>query len=191
MSPVPAGSSALEAVPGPMVKCRVHKHVGWEAGAVFRLRERSRVFASDGVIELRLAERHVRDAACGITDGCLWDIRARGEASPAGYVSLRIGESPALYYLGHIGYRVYEGFRGHGYAARAVRLLYPAMRARGLRSVVITTNPENAASRATCRNLGCVLESTVSVPDAYREICMGAAHKCRYVLMLPAQGEAR
>lgn len=140
------------------------------------------MFASDDAIQLKLVERRMRDQKCGIQDGYTLDIYEHGVTAPAGYVSLRIGESPALFYLGHIGYRVYEGFRGHGYAARAVRLLFPLMREHGLRTVVITTNPENAASRATCRNLGCVLESIVPVPAAYRELCLGATHKCRYIL---------
>ncbi len=158
------------------------KHTRWGAAVFFGLSERNRVFASDGAIELKMVERRVRDTACGIVDGYTLDIHEPGSRSPAGYVSLRIGESPALFYLGHIGYRVYEQYRGHGYAARAVRLLFPLMREHGLRTVTITTNPENAASRATCRNLGCVLESTVPVPAVYREICMGATHKCRYIL---------
>lgn len=140
------------------------------------------MFVSDDILSLKMVERRMRDTECGIVDGYTLDIYPRGETRPAGYVSLRIGESPELYYLGHIGYRVYNEFRGHGYAAHAVRLLFPLMREHGLRSVVITTNPENAASRATCRNLGCVLENIVPVPQAYRELCMGAAHKCRYIL---------
>lgn len=129
-----------------------------------------------------MVERRLWDPACGIQDGYTLDIFEPGMKLPAGYVSLRIGDSPALFYLGHIGYRVYEGFRGHGYAGRAVRLLFPLMRDQGLHTLVITTNPENAASRATCRNLGCALESIVAVPDDYREICLGATHKCRYIL---------
>lgn len=144
------------------------------------------------MIQLKIVERRLRDTACGVEDGYTLDIFELGAKSPAGYVSLRIGESPALYYLGHIGYRVYEEYRGHGYAARAVRMIFPLMRECGLRSLTITTNPENAASRATCRNLGCVLESIVPVPLNYREICMGASHKCRYILYpFPESGDAR
>lgn len=138
--------------------------------------------AGDGEIELFLAQQNVRDAACGVDDGYVFDIHLCRGGRYAGYVSLRIGESPALYYLGHIGYRVEEACRGHGYAARAVRLLGPWFSQHRLRTVVITNNPENGPSRATCLKLGCILESIVPVPQAYREVCMGAQEKCRYIL---------
>ena len=51
----------------------------------------------------------------------------------------------------------------------------------GLRSAVITTDPDNFASRRTCEHLGCVLESVVDVPPAYRVLCSGSQRKCRYI----------
>lgn len=134
-------------------------------------------------IALVMTRDGLYDAEAGVEDGFIFDICPVGHRRrSAGYVSLRLGESAGLYYLGHIGYRVEPPFRGRGYAAEAVRLLMPLMRECGLQSVVITTNEDNIPSRKTCEKLGCVLESIVPVPERYRELCMGARSKCRYIL---------
>ena len=145
-----------------------------------RLFSRKSMF-SDDVLELVLSREDVRDADCGIEDGYTFLMYPKGSRDYAGYVSLRIGESPTLYYLGHIGYRVEEKFRGRGYAARACRLIKPMLNRLMLSSVVITTNVENVASRRTCENLGCVLERIADVPPEQRAACAGATQKCRYI----------
>lgn len=143
----------------------------------------------DDEIELVLSGRDVRDAECGIDGGFTFYIYPRGTRDYAGYVSLRLGESPELYYLGHIGYRVEEQYRGNGYAARACELLKPLMKRLNFESVCITANPENTASRKTCEKIGCILESTVKVPSRYVYICSGAEKKCRYILYTADRAE--
>ena len=138
----------------------------------------------DDEIALMLSPEDVRDPALGIDDGYTFNIYLRRPRRRIGYVSLRIGESPALYYLGHIGYRIEAEFRGHGYAARACALMMPLMRDLQLKSVCITANPENVPSRKTCEKLGCQLESIPAVPPAYQAMCGGARFKCRYILTL-------
>lgn len=139
----------------------------------------------DEEILMVLSPEDVRDPELGIEDGYTFDIFLRKPRRRIGYVSLRMGESPALYYLGHIGYRIDAPYRGHGYAARACRMLIPFMRQLNLRSVCITANPENVPSRKTCEKLGCRLEYIAPVPSAYRAVCAGAAYKCRYILRVP------
>ena len=140
---------------------------------------------SDGEIDLVLSGEDVRDADCGIEDGYTFYIYPTGQKTYAGYVSLRLGESPGLYYLGHIGYRIEERFRGNGYAAKACALLMPMLQRMRLGSLVITTNVENIASRRTCERLGCVLERIAPVPGEYRALCTGAVEKCRYIWLIP------
>ncbi|MBQ9301494.1 MAG: GNAT family N-acetyltransferase [Clostridia bacterium] len=142
----------------------------------------------DQEICLVLSPEDVRDPDLGISDGYTFDIFLNRPRRRIGYVSLRLGESPALYYLGHIGYRIDAAYRGHGYAAKACRLIIPFMRELQLKSVCITANPENTPSRKTCEQIGCTLESIAAVPAAYRTVCAGAEYKCRYIL--PLQEEA-
>ena len=141
----------------------------------------------DQEICLVLSPEDVRDPELGIEDGYTFDIYQNRPRRRIGYVSLRMGESPALYYLGHIGYRVDAPYRGHGYAAKACGMLIPFLRELQLKSVCITANPENTPSRKTCERLGCQLEYIAPVPSAYRAVCAGAAYKCRYILKVPTE----
>ena len=70
---------------------------------MLNLFKRRRALYSDGVIELRLADAGLRDDQSGIVDGYTFDIHPVGSRRAVGYISLRLGESPVLYYLGHIG----------------------------------------------------------------------------------------
>ena len=143
-----------------------------------------------GVV-LRFRERTTRDRRFGMMENYTFDICHSRTGQYMGYVSLRLGESPEIYYLGHIGYRVEEAFRGHGYAAKAVRALVPLIQEKQMRSVTITTDTDNLPSRKTCLNLGCVLESTVPVPLRYRPLCMDSPAKCRYIYLLDSAAPER
>ncbi|MBQ7455718.1 MAG: GNAT family N-acetyltransferase [Clostridia bacterium] len=149
---------------------------------MFNILAAMRPMFRDEEIALVLSREDVSNPLLGIEDGYTFDIYTRRPLRRVGYVSLRLGESPELFYLGHIGYRVEEEFRGHGYAGRACELIVPLMRRLGLRSVCITADPDNLPSRRTCEKLGCELESIVAVPSAYRAVCAGSTHKCRYIL---------
>jgi tagatose 1,6-diphosphate aldolase len=99
----------------------------------------------------------------------------------AGSISLRVGHTPSIeLYFGHIGYHVYPPARGRHYAERACRLLFPLARAHGLRTLWITCNPDNTASRRTCERLGGVLTETVPVPKDNPLHAQGDREKCRY-----------
>lgn len=155
---------------------------------LMRLFSRRAMFA-DEEIELVLSGEDVADPEAGITDGFTFYIYQAHTRNYAGYVSLRLGESGGLYYLGHIGYRVEEKYRGHGYAEKACRLMLPLLQRLQIESVVITNNVENIASRRTCEKLGCVLERIAPVPREYRALCAGAPKKCRYIWRIPKSGE--
>jgi predicted acetyltransferase len=51
------------------------------------------------------------------------------------------------YVLGHVGYAVVPWKSGRGYATRALALLLPAVRERGLDYIELTTEPGNVASQ--------------------------------------------
>lgn len=77
------------------------------------------------------------------------------------------GEPLPPHVLGHVGYAVVPWQRRHGFATRALALMLPLARARGLASVEITTDPENRASQRVITANGGVLVETFDKGSAY------------------------
>ncbi|HZK81019.1 MAG TPA: GNAT family N-acetyltransferase [Humisphaera sp.] len=102
-----------------------------------------------------------------------------------GGIGLRIGWTSSIeLYYGHLGYHVFPAARGRHYAERACRLLLPLARHHGFKSMWITCNPDNGASRRTCERLGARLVEIVTVPPNEPLYARGETHKCRYKLDL-------
>ena len=87
-------------------------------------------------------------------------------------------------YAGHIGYNVVRKHRGHRYAARACKLLLPLAASHGLKTIWITCNPDNLASRRTCEILGATMVEIVDIPTDCEMYARGERRKCRYRLDL-------
>jgi tagatose 1,6-diphosphate aldolase len=98
-----------------------------------------------------------------------------------GAIGLRVGnnDDTSLYY-GHIGYNVFPPARGHHYAERASRLLFPLARRHGMHTLWITCNPDNLASRRTCERLSAHYVETIQVPSNHPLYARGEREKCRY-----------
>lgn len=145
---------------------------------------------TDGVIDLVPVALCPPESDMGF--GLCYDyiIAPHGVSREAGRISLRLGESPCVYYFGHIGYHVDAPYRGQHYARRACALLAPLMREQGKQSVVITTDPDNWPSRRTCEGLGCTLERTVPVPDSIRRRWLISPVKCRYIWRLGGEAHS-
>ena len=111
-------------------------------------------------------------------------ICPHGRRRDAGRISIRMGESEAVYYYGHIGYHINPAYQGHGWAGLACRLIEPMLVREGHTSVVITCDPDNIASRRTCEKLGCTLERTVPVARWLQDKYDIRAVKCRYIWQL-------
>ena len=139
---------------------------------------------SDGVIDLVPIRLYPPDSDMGFGECYDYIIAPHGQSREAGRISLRLGESPCVYYFGHIGYHVDPPYRGRRYAQRACALLAPLMRSRGKTSVVITTDPDNIPSRRTCEGLGCEMERIVNVPREIRSRWEISPVKCRYIWRL-------
>jgi predicted acetyltransferase len=108
-----------------------------------------------------------------------------GQVVIAGGLGFRISDSASIeLYYGHIGYHVYPPARGHHFAERACRLLFPLARSHGMRQLWITCNPDNLASRRTCERLGGVLIETVAVPRSEPLYQRGEREKCRFRIEL-------
>lgn len=136
---------------------------------------------TDGVIDLAPIRLFPPEEEMGFGEVYDYIIAPHGQRREAGRISLRLGESPCVYYFGHIGYHVDPPWRGHHYAARACALLEPLIAASGKSSIVITTDPDNMPSRHTCERIGCMLESIVPVPPLMQSRWELSPVKCRYV----------
>jgi predicted acetyltransferase len=139
----------------------------------------------DAELELVLVEEYPGNPTIGYVPTYRFKMTRVGQDEEVGYIELRIGDTHHLVmYGGHIGYRVVSEHRGHRYAARSCRLLLPLARSHGLKTLWITCNPENIASRRTCELAGGRLVEIVDLPedtDMYQE---GERQKCRYRLDL-------
>lgn len=94
------------------------------------------------------------------------------DGTRVGECDLRLGHNEKTYYGGNIGYKVDEPYRGHHYAAKAVRLLKKQAGRHGMDFVIITCDEHNAASARSCELAGCSYIETVDLPeycDLYRE----------------------
>jgi predicted acetyltransferase len=110
----------------------------------------------------------------------------RGDATDGvGDIRLRIGDGEELrLYFGHVGFQVFPEARGHHFAERACRLLFPLARRHGLRELWITCNPDNLASRRTCERLGGILVETIALPPHNPMFMRGERQKLRYRIAL-------
>ncbi len=138
----------------------------------------------DGNLELRLLFCFPGDPSRGIVPSYEFQIQLTGSGTRIGGVSLRVGDTDHITYVGHIGYSVAKAYRGHHYAARATRLLIPLARAHGMRELWITTDPDNRASQRTCEILGAQYVETVSVPPTDSLYGRGDRKKLRYRLVI-------
>lgn len=115
-------------------------------------------------------------------------LRLTGKDAPvsiAGGIGLRIGDTLNLRtYVGHVGYNVYPPARGRHLAERATRLLFPLARLHGMKTLWITCNPDNIASKRTCERLGAEFADIVDVPADNELHSRGEVRKCRYRIEL-------
>ncbi len=95
-----------------------------------------------------------------------------------GTCDLRVGYNENTFYGGHIGYSVRPEFRGHRYAEKACRLLFGLAKRHGMRSLWITCDPENAASRKTCENLSGTLLEIADIPADHPMRLEGKTRVC-------------
>jgi predicted acetyltransferase len=135
----------------------------------------------DDDLQLALSESFGGNAAKNLVPAYRFAIQHAYWGWRMGEIELRLGNTHHIrMYAGHIGYEIFPAYRGHHYAARAVKLLLPLARTEGIETVWITCNPDNYASRRTCELAGFELVEIVDLPptsDMYRE---GERQKCRY-----------
>ncbi len=110
-----------------------------------------------------------------------FEMRNTGTTKKIGNINLRIGNTDKIVkYGGHIGYGVEPEYRGHKYAARSCKLLFPFAKRHGINPLWITCNPDNIASRRTCEIAGGKLIEIVDLPEDNDQYKKGDCQKCRY-----------
>jgi predicted acetyltransferase len=129
----------------------------------------------DGNLELVLTRAECRDTRRGVVPQYEFDLRSTGTTLTMGLIKLRILLTDELkLYGGNLSYDVDEAYRGHRYAARGCRLLFPLAKRHGLTSLLITCAPDNAASQRTSELIGAQHVDTIEVeiePGKHRPTC--------------------
>jgi predicted acetyltransferase len=150
---------------------------------MFEFRDPGRLVDSD--LELVLVEQYRGDPSRQRVPAYKFEMRRVETSQSMGHIQLRVGDTKHIVlYAGHIGYGVGRGHRGHGYAARACRLLLPLARSQGMTALWVTCSPDNAASRRTLERLGAEYVETVDLPEDTDMYQRGARQACRYYLKI-------
>jgi len=108
-------------------------------------------------------------------------IIKKGSGVIVGQITLQVADERDVYYIGHIGYRVHEEFRGNNYALKACRLIFGLAKRHGMSELIITCNPDNAASRRTLEKLGGIMKEIVKVPEWHELYEKGDREKCVFL----------
>lgn len=133
---------------------------------------------TDKEITISLRRTYGRESHYGIKKTYCFDIFQAHSHIHVGQCDIRIGESEYLYYMGHIGYRIYPPFRGHHYAQKATALLFNMAKREKMEHVIITCSPDNIASYKTIAGLGGRLLETTTVPKWHELYLRGETEKC-------------
>lgn len=136
----------------------------------------------DNELRLQLAEVKQADPAKSLLPTYHFFILRQGTGENVGRCDLRVGFNESIFYSGNIGYRIFEPYRGHHYAAHACTLLLNLARQHKMPQVVITCRPDNAASRKTCERLGARFAGIVSLPASHDLFKEGEREECRYII---------
>ena len=129
---------------------------------------------ADDTLELRLLE-------CDDRPAYHLAIHLVGGATEVGRIILRLDADPSIaLYAGNIAYEIDAAHRGHGYAARACRLLRPVAAFHGVSTLWIVTTPGNLASRRTAELAGGEYVDTHDMPPDTDMFAQGMRQAQRY-----------
>ena len=95
-----------------------------------------------------------------------YDIIRKADNVTVGKISIRIGNNFHSNYNGHIGYEIFNKYRGNGYAYKASLLVLDVARFHDMKFIYLTCDEGNVASYRTIEKLGTEL---VEICDAPRE----------------------
>lgn len=136
---------------------------------------------TDGVVQLVAIDR--RPFGDPFPPGYQLAIVLANTGTTVGTLLLRVDEGPGVIgFAGHLAYEIAEPYRGHGYAARACRLVAPLARLH-LAVVWIMVAPGNLASRRTAESIGAEYVDTRTVPadSDLRDLDIDQVRRYRWV----------
>lgn len=108
-----------------------------------------------------------------------YDIVKRSTQQKIGKIDLRLGMNAYLYYLGQVGYFIYEEYRGHYYSYKACKALFEIAKNQYLLDELwITCSPDNEASYKVLMKLNGQLIETVDVPEDHELYWRNERIKC-------------
>jgi len=107
-------------------------------------------------------------------------ITEKNSGMDFGEINLRLGFNDGLYYGGHIGYTVYEGFRNMGVATAACDIILALVRAHKFKKIIVTVDHRNTASRRVCEKTGGRLIRTARLPEWHELYTEGQRFVCIY-----------
>ncbi len=124
---------------------------------LLQLFQKNKVFGE--VVDLEVSSRMPFDSVT-------YRIVRHSDGEIVGECDLRFGDNEELYYAGNFGYRVFEPFRGNGYAYYASMLMMAIARDKyHMEKLYVTCSPENIPSLRTIERLGATLvEPNARVP---------------------------
>lgn len=135
---------------------------------------------TDGVLYLRLRKYGRGSDYVGQLPCWFFTIVRASDGRAVGLCDLRVGWCEEIAYAGHIGYRVFTPYRGHGYAERASRLLLAFAARIDMDEILITCNPDNLPSRRTLERLDGEFAGIVQVAQDTPAWRAGDREKCQF-----------
>jgi len=139
-----------------------------------------RFLSADGLADLEISLK-IEKCLQGNIPLYIMSIVGNSCGNVVGQITLQIAPSDKVHFIGHIGYRVHEEFRGNNYALKASRLMLGQAKKHGLKELVITCNPDNLASRRTLEKLGGDLKEIVQLPKWHELYEKGDREKCIFL----------
>ncbi|MDE6724856.1 MAG: GNAT family N-acetyltransferase [Ruminiclostridium sp.] len=135
-----------------------------------------------GELVLRIIEKNSGDDK--MIPFYYYDIFRKSDMQAVGKISVRIGNNFHSYYNGHIGYEIFEEYRGQGLACKACREVLSLARFHGMEFVYLTCGESNRASRRTIERLGAEFVECADVPKEYFAWYEGMERQLIYKLKL-------
>lgn len=132
-----------------------------------------------GEVRLQFVQLVAGDVSRGFAPFYHFRILVNGTVD-VGHINLRIGETVHVRRCaGHLGFEIFEAYRGRGYAFKACKAIAPFV-LWFYDSVIVTCDPDNEPSRQTLERLGAAFLDEVPVPEHEPAFARGSRTKRRY-----------